>query len=155
MNFMVGLAGPEDRLAIEAAVAERLPGVDVARRHRWLYEENPHGPALTWIARDGATGQVAGMTSFFPRCIVAQGREVTAAMGGDCYVRPAFRRRGIASALHGASRRDMSRFGIEVKFGTPTPGTSTLARNDPGLLVKKDPVGAGRLGGIVTWVRVV
>jgi len=75
MNFIVRLAGPEDRLAIVDAVAELLPGVDVARRHRWLYEENPHGPALTWIARDGATGHVAGMTSFFPRCIVAQGRE--------------------------------------------------------------------------------
>lgn len=125
MHFMVRLASLADRPAIVAAVAELLPGVDVARRHRWLYEENPHGPALTWIARDAATGQVVGLTSFFPRCIVAQGREVTAAMGGDCYVRPAFRRRGIASALHGASRRDMSRFGIEVKFGTPTPGNVT------------------------------
>ncbi len=125
LSFLVRLAGPGDRAAIVAAVAELLPGVDVAQRHRWLYDENPHGRALTWIARDGATGQLAGITSFFPRRIVAQGREVTAALGGDCYVRPAFRRRGIASALHGAARRDMSRFGIEVKFGTPTPGNVT------------------------------
>jgi GNAT superfamily N-acetyltransferase len=125
LSFMLRLAGPGDRAAIVAAVAELLPDVDVALRHRWLYDDNPHGRALTWIARDGATGQLAGLTSFFPRRIVAQGREVMAALGGDCYVRPAFRRRGIASALHGVSRQDMSRFGIEVKFGTPTPGNVT------------------------------
>jgi len=150
-SFMARLAGAGDRAAIVAIVAELLPGMDVARRHRWLYEENPHGRALTWIARDGATGKVAGVTSFFLRRIVAGGREVTAALGGDCYVRPAFRRRGIASALHGASRRDMSRFGIEVMFGTPTPGNVTpLAQHRTRDVVEvvryARPVGAAALG---------
>jgi hypothetical protein len=125
MSFAVGLAGPQDRRAIVAAIAELLPGVDVARRHRWLYEENPHGPALTWIARDNVTGEVAGVTSFFPRRIVALGREAMAAMGGDGYVRPAFRRRGIGSAMHGASRADMKRSGLEVMFGTPMAANVT------------------------------
>jgi GNAT superfamily N-acetyltransferase len=134
-----------------AIVAELLPGMDVARRHGWLYEENPHGRALTWIARDGATGKVAGVTSFFLRRIVAAGREATAALGGDCYVRPAFRRRGIASALHGASRRDMSRFGIEMMFGTPTPGNVTpLAQHRTRDVVEvvryARPIGAAALG---------
>lgn len=151
LSCMVRLAGPGDRPAIVAAIAELLLGIDVARRHRWLYEENPHGPALTWIARDGSTGQVAGVTSFFPRRIVAQGREVTAALGGDCYVRPAFRRRGIASALHGMARRDMSRFGIEVMFGTPTPANVTpLAQHCTRDVVEvvryARPVGAAALG---------
>jgi GNAT superfamily N-acetyltransferase len=150
-SFKARLAGAGDRAAIVAIVAELLPGMDVARRHRWLYEENPHGRALTWIARDGATGKVAGVTSFFLRRIVAGGREVTAALGGDCYVRPAFRRRGIASALHGASRRDMSRFGIEVMFGTPTPGNVTpLAQHRTRDVVEvvryARPVGAAALG---------
>jgi GNAT superfamily N-acetyltransferase len=125
MSFTVRLAGPLDRPAIMAAIAELLPGVNVARRHRWLYDENPHGPALTWITQDNATGEVAGVTSFFPRRIVVQGREVMAALGGDCYVRPTFRRHGIASAMYGAARRDMPRFGIEVKFGTPVPANVT------------------------------
>lgn len=151
MSLLVRVAGPGERSAIEAAVAELLPGIDVARRHRWLYDENPHGRALTWIARDGATGEVAGVTSFFPRRIVAQGREVMAALGGDCYVRPAFRRRGIASALHGASRRDMPRFGIEVMFGTPTAGNVTpLAQHRTRDVVEVvryvRPVGGAALG---------
>lgn len=150
-SFMVRLAGPGERSAIDAAVAELLPGVDVARRHRWLYDENPHGRALTWVARDGATGKVVGVTSFFPRRIVAQGREARAALGGDCYVHPAFRRRGIASALHGASRRDMARFGIEVMFGTPTAGNVTpLAQHRTRDVVEvvryARPVGGAALG---------
>jgi GNAT superfamily N-acetyltransferase len=149
-SFTVRLAGAGDREAIEAAIAELLPGMDVARRHRWLYDENPHGRALTWIARDRTTGELAGVTSFFPRRIVALGREVTAALGGDCYVRPAFRRRGIASALHGASRRDMPRFGIEVMFGTPTSGNVTplaqhRARDVVEVVRYARPIGAAAL----------
>lgn len=151
LSFTVRVAGRGDRPAIEATIAELLPGVDVARRHRWLYDDNPHGPALTWIAWDEATGEVAGVTSFFARRIIAQGREVTAALGGDSYVRPAFRRRGIASAMHGASRRDMTRFGIEVKFGTPMPGNATpLAQHRTRDVVEVvryvRPVSAGAFG---------
>jgi hypothetical protein len=74
-----------------------------------------------------------------------------AALGGDCYVRPAFRRRGIASALHGASRRDMLRLGIEVMFGTPTPGNVTpLAQHGAVDVVEvvryARPLGAAGLG---------
>ncbi|HEX5058398.1 MAG TPA: GNAT family N-acetyltransferase [Kofleriaceae bacterium] len=129
-EFTVRLASAADGPTIVAAVRELLPGVDVAQRHMWLYRENPHGEALTWIATEEATGAVAGVTSFFPRRIVANGREVLAALGGDGYVRPAFRRRGLASAMHGMSRRDMQRFGIEVMFGTPMPANATpLARH--------------------------
>ena len=129
-EFTVRLASPTDRPAILALVGELLPGIDVARRHAWLYEDNPHGKALTWIATDEATGAVAGVTSFFGRRIVANGRDVMAALGNDGYVRPAFRRRGIASAMHGMARRDMQRFGIEVMFGTPMPANVTpLARH--------------------------
>lgn len=150
-SFVVKLAGPGDRAAILATIAELLPGEDVVRRHRWLYDENPHGAALTWIATDSATGQVAGVTSFFPRCIVARGRVATAALGGDGYVRPAFRRRGIASAMHGASRADMARFGIEVMFGTPMPANVTpLAQHDARDVVDVvryvRPVGVAALG---------
>jgi GNAT superfamily N-acetyltransferase len=151
LGFTVQLAGAGDRAVIVAAIAELLPGIDVPRRHRWLYEENPHGPALTWIARDGATGQVAGVTSFFRRRIVARGRGVEAALGGDCYVLPAFRRRGIGSALHGASRRDMARYGIEVMFGTPTAANAApLAQHGTRDVVElvryARPVGAAALG---------
>jgi hypothetical protein len=124
-TIRVRRAGLDDRDAILAATRELLPGVDVTTRHTWLHHDNPHGAAITWIATDAATGDVAGITSFFPRRIVVNGRETLGALGGDGFVRPTFRRRGIASAMHGASRRDMAELGIEVMFGSPLPANKT------------------------------
>ncbi len=99
--------------------------VDLEERFDWLYERNPHGRAITWIALDKDTGDAAGCTSFFPRTMVLGNETVRAALGGDGFVRPSFRRQGIGAALHKASRQDMQSLGIEVMFGTPLPANST------------------------------
>ncbi len=98
------------------------------RRHAWLYRDNPHGQAITWIAVDDASGDAAGCASFFPRRMVLGERTVRGALGGDCWVRPRFRRRGLGTALHRAARRDMRALGIEVMFGTPLPANRTPLR---------------------------
>lgn len=124
-GYSVRLAEPADRPHIFTAVQALMPGVDVERRHRWLYDDNPHGPTFTWIATDDATGAVAGVTSLFSRRMIIGAREVVGVLGGDGYVHPAFRRRGIATAMHGASRRLMKECGIEVMFGTPLDANRT------------------------------
>jgi hypothetical protein len=130
-GYSVRKATDADRSHIMAAVARLIPGVDIERRHRWLYEDNPHGRALTWVAVDDATGEIAGVTSLFPRRVVVEGRDVLAALGGDGYVHEKYRRRGIATAMHGESRETMRRLGMEVMFGTPLPGNTTpLAQHD-------------------------
>src|SRR5678810_105056 len=87
-----------DRPEILALLREMIPGIDAEARWRWLYETNPGGRALTWIA---STGQhVTGCTSFFPFRLWLDGEVVHAALGGDGYVRPAFRRQGVGGALH-------------------------------------------------------
>jgi hypothetical protein len=79
---------------------------------------------LVWLAVDDS-GDVAGCATYFRRDIVVHGRPVKAAIGGDCWVRPSFRRRGIAAALHGQGRREMPDEHIEVMFGTPTKANET------------------------------
>jgi GNAT superfamily N-acetyltransferase len=131
----VRLATPADDPILLAALAEYHPTVDAAVRLRWLYEGNPHGRALTWIAFEGGgSGDWVGITSFFPRRMIVDGVETRGALGGDGYVRPAHRRRGIGGMLHAASRRDMPAHGIELMFGTPkranvTPLGSSGAHN--------------------------
>lgn len=96
-------------------------GYDTASRYEWLYRQNPHGPAQTWIAVDQASGEPAGLTSIFPRRVAIDGNERVGSIGGDGFVRPAFRRRGIATALHRESLRGMREEGIELMYGPPEP----------------------------------
>src|SRR5436853_7310900 len=92
-----------DRAEIRSVIEELIPGTDVDRRLAWMYDANPAGRAITWLAIDDATGAVAGATSYFPFAMSIAGEPMRGALGGDGYVRPAFRRRGIASALHAAA----------------------------------------------------
>ena len=136
--FSIRLATPDDRPRILEVLGELLgdeiPGASLARRHEWLYEANPHGHAITWLAIDDATKEVAGVTSFFPRrLVVSSGSGVASdraptvlgALGGDGFVRPKFRRRGIMQSMHKRSREDLPGHGIEVMFGTPMPANFT------------------------------
>ncbi len=116
--FEVREANDDDRSEICALLGEMIPGVDVAARWNWLYETNPGGRALTWLAI-APTGEVAGCTSFFPFRLWLDGQTVRAALGGDGYVRPAWRRRGLGGLLHDASRRDMDRHQIGCMYGAP------------------------------------
>jgi GNAT superfamily N-acetyltransferase len=108
-----------DKPQILALLGEHNPKSDAARRWTWLYEGNPEGRALTWVAVDDASGELAGITSYFPLRLWVNGEVVRAAIGGDGYVRPKFRRRGIAGVLHAALREQMPKHGIEVMFGAP------------------------------------
>lgn len=89
-------------------------------RYEWLYRRNPHGPALTLLAQ-APDGTVVGGTSLFPRRVRVGGRILTGAIGGDGFVRPAWRRRGVATRLHQAAREAMAEAGIDFMFGPPEP----------------------------------
>lgn len=139
--FDVRLATDDDEEEILALVAEMIPGVDVYARWQWLYETNPGGKALTWIATEN--GKVAGCTSFFPYRMWLDGGVVRGALGGDGYVRPAFRRRGLGGLLHDASRRDMVANRIGCMYGAP--GAMNLTPLKHG--------GSREVGTVTRWAR--
>jgi GNAT superfamily N-acetyltransferase len=121
----IARAEERDRSTVLALLAEHTPGADVARRHAWLYEGNPHGAAVTFLAFDEG-GTPMGLTSLFPRRVVVKGEVRLGAIGGDGYVRPAFRRRGVATALHRACLALMQESlrkgaGVEFMYGAPEP----------------------------------
>ncbi len=124
-GLSVRRALPDDKPRIIATLAEYLPTLDAEQRWRWLYETNPHGRAMTWLAIEDKSGEVAGITSFFARRLIVDGEIVAGALGGDGYVRPAFRRRGLGERMHAASRADMPALGLEIMFGTPMPANLT------------------------------
>jgi hypothetical protein len=141
-RVVVRAATAADRSEIEALIAEMIPGCDVGARWRWLYDANPGGRALTWLAV-APTGEVAGCTSFFPFRLWLDGQEVHAALGGDGYVRPAFRRRGLGGLMHDASRLAMTAQGIGCMYGAP--GAMNLTPLKHG--------GSRELGHVARWAR--
>jgi len=139
--FEVRLATPDDKTEVRALVGEMIPGVDVEARWQWLYETNPGGKALTWIASEG--GRVAGCTSFFPFRMWLDGEVVRGALGGDGYVRPAFRRRGLGGLLHDASRRDMLANRVGCMYGAPGAMNVTPLKHG----------GSREVGHVCRWAR--
>ena len=87
----------------------------------WLYRGNPHGNAITWLASHAATDRIVGCTSAFPRRMIFNGRPVLGCFGGDAFVDPEFRRRGIAQSLHEFGVEDMRQLEIECLYGFPVP----------------------------------
>lgn len=110
-----------DRPVVLSLLAEYLPNHDVAKRHEWLYERNPHGKALTVVAFEASSGEPMGLTSLFPRRVRVEREVHLGSIGGDGFVRPKFRRRGVATALHRACLDSMNGASIEFMFGAPEP----------------------------------
>ncbi len=111
-------AGDGDEERVLELIARTYPG-DARARYAWLYRGNPHGRALTWLAVERASGALAGGTSMFPRRVLVEGRERTGSIGGDCYIDPSVRRRGIATALHRRSFAEMADGGVSFMYGPP------------------------------------
>lgn len=110
---------PADRDMLLPLLREYLAsttGEDAERRYAWLYLDNPAGVARTYVACAGR--EAVGITSLFPRSIRVGEHRLVGAIGGDGYVTPAFRRRGIATALHRESLAHMDE-GLSFMFGPP------------------------------------
>src|SRR5690348_7453175 len=120
-DVLVRRATSADRAIVLALLAEYLPGTDVERRLEWLYERNPHGRALTYVAFEEASGAPMGLTSLFPRKVAIAEKQRLGSIGGDGFVRPIFRRRGVATKLHTACLGAMTGAGIEFMYGAPEP----------------------------------
>lgn len=59
-----------------------LPSLPHERRFRWLYCDNPDGPAWSWFAYEGAPDHIIGVTSVFPRAMwIGAGIELCGQVG--------------------------------------------------------------------------
>jgi hypothetical protein len=71
-------------------------------RFRWLYKQNPYGPARAWVALDDTKGTIVGAAAAFPRKYYFQGAERLGWVLGDFCLSEQFRSLGPALKLQRA-----------------------------------------------------
>jgi GNAT superfamily N-acetyltransferase len=144
-QYLVRRAGVTDRDQLVRLISMMENVGDATARYEWMYASNPHGFAQSWIALDQETGHAVGCTSFFPRKLLIDGVVHQAALGGDAFVEPHARRRGIAKALHRASLATYQQDDAEFMYGPPLD-------NNLQALIK---AGAHFIGRLENCVRVL
>ncbi|MBL8858468.1 MAG: GNAT family N-acetyltransferase [Planctomycetes bacterium] len=88
---------------------------------RWRYDRSPHGASISFVSRTSDHGAVSGYACS-PRLAWVHGDERTlAAVGetGDVMTHPAWRKRGLFSALDRAAMAESRTRGWPVVFGLP------------------------------------
>jgi GNAT superfamily N-acetyltransferase len=86
------------------AVLERnLTELPHGRRFKWIYRDNPLGPAWSWFACDSSSGRVVGVASVFPRAMWIGPRVSLCGQVGDFAIDPSHRSLGPALMLQRAT----------------------------------------------------
>lgn len=93
-----------------------FPGIPKAR-YEWLYEGNPAGPAICWIAKKD--GEATGSAALFPRRLFVNGQAITGGIAGDFSVIKGFRGFGPALSLQREAVSNYVREGFDILFGFP------------------------------------
>jgi GNAT superfamily N-acetyltransferase len=119
MEWYIRELKPRDRDSFLDFLGRRITSVSVSNHYQWLYRENPHGQALTWLAINCSTEKIIGCTSLFPRKVWVRGSVTLGCVGGDTFIDPMFRRKGIATELLRASREGMAKNGLKFHYGFP------------------------------------
>lgn len=86
---------------VNAGFSSRL----TLERFRWLYQQNPDGPAVAWLAVDEASGCVVGATAACPRRMrLGNGRRMVAWNCCDFSIHARYRTLGAAMKLRRAAK---------------------------------------------------
>ena len=111
----------EETEAFLSFLSAWVTNVSLRDRYGWMYQDNPHGKALTWLAVASQDNRIVGCHSLFPRKMWLNGHLETGSIGGDTYVDPMWRRKGIGETLNKVSMKSMRENGIALLFGFPLP----------------------------------
>lgn len=113
------------------AVLERnLTDLPHSRRFKWMYRDNPLGPAWSWFACDGATGQAVGVASVFRRAMWLGRRMMVCGQVGDFAIDAGHRSLGPAVMLQRATFEPVDRGSLTLCYDCPPHdrGMSTFRR---------------------------
>ncbi|WP_437676034.1 GNAT family N-acetyltransferase [Sorangium sp. So ce131] len=113
------------------------------RRMRWFQEQNPAGPARTWMGFYGPGREVIGSGSFFPRDIYVGGRKLKAGVLGDFGVTKAHRIAGAAMSIQRELAKGCREAGVDFLYGFPNKASFPIFQR----------AGYKKIADSIIWVR--
>jgi len=148
-----------EREELLAVLEQNLADLPHARRFKWIYCDNPEGPAWSWFVCDRASGQVHGVASVFRRAMWLGPRVSLCGQVGDFAIAADHRSLGPAVMLQRATFGPVDQGHLALCYDCPPHerGMSTFRRlgmkADATLvrharLLRTDRRLAGRLGAI-------
>jgi len=148
-----------EREELLAVLEQNLADLPHARRFKWIYCDNPEGPAWSWFVCDRASGQVHGVASVFRRAMWLGPRVSLCGQVGDFAIDADHRSLGPAVMLQRATFGPVDQGHLALCYDCPPHerGMSTFRRlgmkADATLvrharLLRTDRRLAGRLGAI-------
>lgn len=113
-----------------AVLQRNLTDLPHARRFKWLYRDNPLGPAWAWFACDRATGAVVGVAAVFRRAMWVGRRVAVCGQVGDFAIDSSHRSLGPAVMLQRATFEPVDRGSLTFCYDCPphARGMSTFRR---------------------------
>ena len=124
--------GPEHREAVlklwrESVYDPRIAAV-AEQRFPWFYEDNPSGPASTWLGLVEPAHEVIGCGSLYPRTTLVEGRPLRCGVVCDFAVDKAHRIGGCAVAIQRAIVNQSAERGYDVIYGYPNKGSLPVVK---------------------------
>jgi hypothetical protein len=137
----------EHREALLKLWRENMPDEEIARvapeRFRWLYDQNPAGPAQTWVGVLAPGDEVIGCGSLVPRRMLVEGVEINAGILADFTVAKKHRTAGAAIAIQRAVAKGGAPAGFAFQYCYPNEAALPIFRR-----VRYQPIGETR-----SWVK--
>jgi hypothetical protein len=111
-----------EREELLAVLEQNLADLSHLRRFKWLYHDNPEGPAWSWFVCDRTSGRVHGVASVFPRVLWLGPRVSLCGQVGDFAIEAGYRSLGPAVMLQRATFEPVDRGTLALCYDCPPHG---------------------------------
>lgn len=110
--------------------SEKRDRAEWLRWWHWMYQENPAGKGLIWLAE--ANGRIAAQHALVPVRLKVGSQTVLGSWGMDAMTHPDYRRQGLFEAISKELGEHAARIGMDIETGIPNQ------YSHPGLVKKLD-----------------
>lgn len=132
-----------DRAALIGLFQKNLASDYDEQKFSWLYEANPHGAAIAWVAFDQASGEIRGASAGFPRKLHSDGTEMVGLILGDLCMDEEYRSLGPALQLQKISLAAVDEHPFAFCYDFPSQSMMAIYRR----------LGVGKTGTMQRWAK--